>query len=316
MSEALPVAIVGAGVVGLTTAVVLIEHGGYAPVIFSSNRTSNTTSSVGAAVWFPYDAEPEPLVAAWGLLSYGRFAELARVPDTGVSMIDFEYRSAHDDVHVPEWAESIGYRRLQPSKDSPYLSAFQVRVPLMDTTRYLRYLEKRTKLTDELFRCVSLNALTEIPADFPVVVNCSGYGARALVVDDEMIAHRGQVAVVEKLAHVPAFALDKPLTYVIPRENDCVFGGVNETSEDIAPNHELTREIVARCSKMLNLQRSPSVLAEPVGIRPARKAGVRLQAERLGDGRLVVHNYGHGGCGVSLSWGCAQKVLQLVETFR
>jgi D-amino-acid oxidase len=38
---------------------------------------------------------------------------------------------------------------------------------------------------------------------------------------------------------------------------------------------------------------------------------VRLCAHRLRDGRSVIHNYGHGGSGFTLSWGCAQEVLQL-----
>ena len=48
-----------------------------------------------------------------------------------------------------------------------------------------------------------------------------------------------------------------------------------------------------------------------VGFRPARSE-VRLEADRLGDGRLLVHDYGHGGSGFTLSWGCADEVTRLV----
>jgi glycine/D-amino acid oxidase-like deaminating enzyme len=47
------------------------------------------------------------------------------------------------------------------------------------------------------------------------------------------------------------------------------------------------------------------------GLRPYRKKSYRLEREVLGD-KLVIHNYGHGGGGISLSWGCAAKVRDMV----
>ena len=60
---------------------------------------------------------------------------------------------------------------------------------------------------------------------------------------------------------------------------------------------------------MLNIDK-PRVLAERVGLRPFRRSGVRLERDRLRDGRTVIHNYGHGGAGFTLSWGCAREVLE------
>ncbi|MEU7831255.1 FAD-dependent oxidoreductase [Nonomuraea sp. NPDC049129] len=47
------------------------------------------------------------------------------------------------------------------------------------------------------------------------------------------------------------------------------------------------------------------------GLRPYRKGSYRLDKEVLGD-KFVVHNYGHGGGGITLSWGCAAKVRDMV----
>jgi D-amino-acid oxidase len=58
--------------------------------------------------------------------------------------------------------------------------------------------------------------------------------------------------------------------------------------------------------------REKKVLGHAVGLRPGRHA-IRLEAEVVGGGGVVVHNYGHGGSGVTLSWGCAEEVVGLVK---
>ena len=49
------------------------------------------------------------------------------------------------------------------------------------------------------------------------------------------------------------------------------------------------------------------------GLRPYREQTYRLQPENVGS-KFVVHNYGHGGAGITLSWGCAQEVVDIVRT--
>ena len=125
--------------------------------------------------------------------------------------------------------------------------------------------------------------------------------------------HRGQVAIVSRLQLPYAIVCDDPpLMYVIPRANDCVFGGTNEITDDCAPDAAATARIVAECSSVLNID-APPVIAERVGLRPFRRGGVCLRGERLRDGRPVIHNYGHGGAGFTLSWGCARRVADLAR---
>ena len=98
--------------------------------------------------------------------------------------------------------------------------------------------------------------------------------------------------------------------YAIPRTNDCVFGGTNELSDNLAADSGTTSRIVAECCRVLNID-EPRVLAERVGLRPFRRSGVRLERDHLRDSRAVIHNYGHGGAGFTLSWGCAREVFDL-----
>src|SRR5215468_2337167 len=51
-----------------------------------------------------------------------------------------------------------------------------------------------------------------------------------------------------------------------------------------------------------------------VGLRPYRPEGFRIDTERLGN-KLLVHHYGHGGAGITLSWGSAQLALELARDF-
>jgi D-amino-acid oxidase len=100
--------------------------------------------------------------------------------------------------------------------------------------------------------------------------------------------------------------------YAIPRTNDTVFGGTNEVNDSREPDPGTTTAILEECSCVLNIP-PPKVIGVRVGLRPFRKTGVRLETGQLGDGRRVIHNYGHGGAGFTLSWGCAEDVLRLVR---
>jgi D-amino-acid oxidase len=309
------VAIVGAGVTGLTCAVVFAERG-YRTAIFAKEIGQQTTSGAAAALWFPYDAEPADKVIAWALETYNVLVDLSRDLGTGVSMIELRQFSRTADVPVPDWASSLGSRRLQ--RDSPlpaFASGFALNVPLMDTTIYLDYLAARLlKAGGEINANVRFEKLEDVSREFDFVINCAGIGARELVQDVDLEPHRGQVAIVPKIDNLTCAIVsdDAPLMYAIPRTNDCVFGGTNEVSANLEVDPAATSTIVAECSRVLKID-TPPVLAERVGLRPFRKSGVRLEPEPLRDGRTVIHNYGHGGSGFTLSWGCAEKVFAIAS---
>jgi D-amino-acid oxidase len=157
-----------------------------------------------------------------------------------------------------------------------------------------------------------LDRLQDLSSQFQIMVNCSGIGARLLVPDPDLEPHRGQVVIVPKLnLNCAVVCDDEPLMYAIPRTNDCLFGGTNEISDSRDPDPATTAAIRDECSRVLKIA-PPPVVAERVGLRPFRRSGVCLRSDRLGDGRHVVHNYGHGGAGFTLSWGCAQEVLRII----
>ena len=314
------IAIIGAGVSGLTCGVVLSERG-YHTAILAKETAQQTTSGAAAAVWFPYDAEPAERVIPLALRTFDVLVELARVPESGVSMIETRQFLRAGEMQIPDWAIPLGASAvatgLWPVQDAQrgrysFKSGFSLNVPLMDTTIYLDYLAARfRKAGGEIHANVRFEKLEDVDRKFDLVINCAGIGARELVQDADLEPHRGQVAIVQKIESLSCAIVcdDAPLMYAIPRTNDCLFGGTNEVSDNLVPDPAATQRIVAECSRVLNID-SPCVLAERVGLRPFRRSGVRLERDRLRDRRTAIHNYGHGGSGFTLSWGCAREVLE------
>jgi D-amino-acid oxidase len=325
------VAIVGAGVSGLTCGVVFAERG-HRTTIFAREIGPQTTSAVAAALWFPYDVEPADKAIPWALETYQTLIELAGTSNSGVSMIELRQFSRTKEIEIPDWAIPLGARRLSDVATAlcrradgsrgkrldtarrlqDFRSGFSLRVPLMDTTIYLDYLANRfLKADGQITENVCFEKLEDVDPKYDLVINCAGIGARELVHDINLEPHRGQVVIVPRIKDLPYAVVcdDAPLMYAIPRTNDCVFGGTNDLSDDLTVDSATTAQIVAECSRTLEIEK-PNVLTERVGLRPFRKSGVRIERARLNDGRTVVHDYGHGGAGFTLSWGCAAEVLQ------
>jgi D-amino-acid oxidase len=335
-------AIIGAGVSGLTCGVVFAERE-WDVTIFADETGQETTSGAAAAVWFPYDAEPVDKVIPWSLTTYGRLRELARDSQSGVSMLELRQFTRTGEIPIPDWAKNLGARstsvipsevdgsrsvvagigdpgnaatsmRIIGSKFSvPFSNGFALTVPLIDTTIYLDYLANRFRTAGGTIQSVHISKVDEISRDFDVIINCAGIGARELVHDSQLEPHRGQVAIVPKLDLAQAIVCDDaPLMYAIPRAHDCVFGGTNSISENREPSSADTIAIVSECSRVLGID-APPVIAVKVGLRPFRRSGVRLDSEKLRDDRTVIHNYGHGGAGFTLSWACAEEVCAIAS---
>ncbi len=320
------VAIVGAGVSGLTCGVLFAERG-YRTAIFAKETGQQTTSGAAAALWFPYDAEPAEKVIPWALQTYRALVDLTKDSRSGVSMIELRQFSRTGGIQIPDWAIPLGASGIPTTPfvmssevttsltviPFAFKSGFTLNVPLMDTTIYLDYMAIRfIKTGGETHSDVKFEKLEDISPAFDLVINCAGFGARVLVQDIDLEPHRGQVAIVPKIDNLSCAIVcdDPPLMYAIPRTNDCVFGGTNENSDNLDADPTATGRIIDECSRVLKID-NPLALAERVGLRPFRKSGVRLEGDRLQDGRPVIHNYGHGGSGFTLSWGCAEEVFRL-----
>ncbi len=292
------VAVIGAGVSGLTTAVLLAER--KVEVTLYDAPRAHMASPAAAAIWFLYDLEGDVERAeAWALRTYEVLAALAPVAGSGVSMIECRVFGMPE---IPAWTLRCDFRLID--------AGFAVMVPLMDTAVYLQYL--RMRFLGTICEVAPFASLSEVPAEHDVIVNCSGFGARALVGDTLLHPHRGQVVLTEYQPSLTyAVVYEDTLTYVIPRSGDCVLGGTNDVSDDVDLNDDQTRDIRRRCAAIV--PESIPTLGVKAGLRPFREGGVRLEADRTSSGRRVIHNYGHGGSGFTVSWGCAEAVAAFLQ---
>jgi len=188
------VAIVGAGVSGLTCAVLFAERS-YRAVIFAEETGERTTSAAAAAIWYPYDAEPADSVIAWALETYKVLVGLSRDSQTGVSMIELRSFSRTGEIPIPEWAIPLGAKRLVRETLSVFTSGFAIAVPLMDTTIYLDYLRNRFVNAGGLIKGnIRFEKLEKVDSEFDLVINCAGIGAKMLLpdVDSNRIAAKSR----------------------------------------------------------------------------------------------------------------------------
>ncbi|MGH3336808.1 MAG: FAD-dependent oxidoreductase [Nocardioides sp.] len=296
------VIVVGAGVVGLTCAVRLLEAGHRVDVV-ARDLPLETTSAVAAAIWYPYRALPRDKVTSWATTSYAVFDALADTdPESGVRMMVGTEVFAKTQPD-PWWAGAVPGLDRETSLPDGFVDGWTFATPVVEMPEYLPWLADRVAGLGGTLTRMNLRAL---PEGADLVVNCSGLGARLLGADRSVVPVRGQVVYVEQVG-LDRWWLDADgPTYVVPRSRDVVVGGTDEEGEwSRTPDLEVAREILARASRLVPELRRAGVLRHKVGLRPVRPA-VRLK--RDGD---VIHCYGHGGSGVTLSWGVADEVVSL-----
>lgn len=295
------VIVVGAGVIGLTSAVRLLEAGHRVDVV-ARDLPLETTSAVAGALWYPYRALPQDRVTHWAGASYVEFMSLAGDPATGVSMVTGSevFRSRQAD---PWWKAAVPGLDRETALPEGYVDGFTFVTPIVETPIYLRWLADRVESMGGTITRLNLSAL---PSGGDLVVNASGLGARLLGSDKTVAPVRGQLVYVEQ------FGLDRWIldgedpTFVLPRSRDVVVGGTADEGEwSRTVSESDTVDILRRAAALVPELAKARVVRAKVGLRPVRPA-VRL--ERVGD---VVHCYGHGGAGITLSWGCAEEVAAL-----
>jgi D-amino-acid oxidase len=323
------IAIIGTGVMGLTCGLHLRRQG-HELALFGERLPPDTTSARSGACFTPTYQPGSPLVQRATRASFAEFVRLAReAPESGVFVAPMTllYHTPH--AAPPWWSEFVpGFRPVELLEGFP--QTFQAPIPHIEIPRYLPYLTSElaargVTLTQRFIR----NPRELLAEGFDAVVNCAGLGARELVPDPNMRPMRGQVVQIANAIGLResflAEARGAHATYVFAYPNHIVLGGTYEPDQhDDATSEAALGDIIERCRGVLRVAGQPQWrdvgverLRAWAGLRPVRVVGENAEALRVervdaGPRRQLIHNYGHGRTGVTLSWGCAAEVAALV----
>ncbi|THX52632.1 putative D-amino acid oxidase [Aureobasidium pullulans] len=338
--------ILGAGVIGLTTALELRERCSQANIIIVAkflpgDRDASYTSPWAGANWLSV-ATDNGRQEEWDRITYQKFKELAtRTAEVGVYAMPITavYDSEIEDAGVLStgtgkiWYDGLaggiamlGEERLPEGAKFGYeLSTFVV-----DTQVYLPWLQGEARRQGIEIRRGMFESLDELFTAFPdanAYFNCTGLGSYSLkgVEDKSIYPTRGQIMLVEspktlmtRMYFRSPQRVNKDTTYVFPRgpHNGVVLGGIrldNDWSGEV--DLELAEDIKQRCCALapeLGKPEDLKVIYHGVGLRPSRKGGARLERESFAE-HLVIHNYGAGGAGYQASWGMARGAVDLLQ---
>ncbi|KAK6990929.1 D-amino-acid oxidase, partial [Biomphalaria glabrata] len=190
----------------------------------------------------------------------------------------------------------------------------------VEVTPYLHWLMRRFKENGGKVRKAKITNLNQVAQDCDLIVTCCSLGARELLQDKEIGPTRGQV--IRVIAPwVKHFYFYKPksgmadYSYILPGTSEIVVGGTAQKGDwrTTIDDQDSTKIWETACQVMPVLSKAKKV-REWAGLRPSRD-NVRLEKEiiQVGDKKMkVVHNYGFGGSGITIHWGCALETAKMV----
>ncbi len=309
------VLVIGAGVAGLTTAISLAEAG-LSVTIRTAALPGQTTSAAAGAVWGAVKVGPPGRVLEWGRTGLEVLAKLAAEPGTGVR-IAAGREVARAPLEPYYWTQLLTDLRACEKSELPggFTDGWHYTAPLATMPVYLDYLHGRFERAGGTLEVATVGSLAELAGTAPFVVNCSGAGAHDLVPDPAVVPVRGQVLITANPG-IEEFLINRDpeppwIVYMFPHGDTILLGGTNDEGNwDTDPKTEVAERILAGCCAIEPRLRGVEILGQRVGLRPGRPE-VRLESEPLGGG-VLWHNYGHGGAGISLSWGCAAEITRAV----
>ncbi|KAL6055435.1 D-aspartate oxidase-like [Balamuthia mandrillaris] len=317
--------VLGAGIIGLTTATLLQRHG-YDVTIWAKEIPPNTTSNVAGGLICPYISFPKDKVLRWTTETMRVFGEPQNEPF--VTRQSF-YEHFEAPTADPEWSVVIPVTRLVPKERAKdCIDGIRAESLVVEVDAYLQHLLDQFGESGGTLVLTTVHHIGDALQHFDIVCNCTGFGSRWLLNDDKLVPVRGQVLRVKQqgLCHTASKESPENISYFISRKNDIVLGGTAQYHNlNLSADPADTQRILKGCWELEPSLRDCSILEVRVGLRPSRSE-IRLEAEEVVEDRkkegeekqkkrrkFVVHNYGHGGSGWTLCWGCAKEVLALVN---
>ena len=245
-----PIAILGAGVVGLVTARMLASAG-YPVTVYADRIGTDTTSVIAGAIWLPVGIEfgtsPQEVEERDRIL-HAAFAELKSLDAVkyGIETLDvYEPKGTHTEgelftpglIDEPELIDSFPF----PSDATPErrFSTLYIHTP-----RFLRTLLEDLHTLGVSIRQHRFTSHTQLGSlEERLIVNCTAMGSRALFGDSAVYPARG--VLVHLKAQDLGYCVHDGYKYMFPREDALILGGCFQPDrDDDRPDDEMVREIL------------------------------------------------------------------------
>ena len=273
-----------------------------------------------------YEQAYQDKVEYWAKESFTKFSSIYRSELN--SEIQICLRSGYIGIYEmspdPWWKELVfGFRHVDVGSDE----AQAVNIPpqcsdvwafttyICNCSNYLSWMMKQFQENGGRIEKRTVKSLDEL-SSFNIIINCTGVWAGNLVEEEHNVQPcRGQVVLV-RAPWITTFRIDEnreKVAYILPRANSVVLGGTMQMGNwSEQPDPKTAETILENALKLEPSLSRAEVIGGWAGLRPVRNR-VRLDASVGPKGGLVIHCYGHGGQGVTLSWGCAKDIGEIVQ---
>lgn len=306
--------VIGSGVIGLSVAR-RAQIAGYDVGIITRERPQATTSMAAGALWSASGMQGK--ARAWAAATLETFLPLTKEPGSGVTLQRMREVYA-EKVPDPWYRDRLPFfQRLSKHElRGGFVGGYLMDLPVVAPPIYLQRLHDQFLAAGGRLEQRRVKSLDELKGEAPLIVNCTGVGAREVAGDDSVYPIRGQTMLVDAPFIRVGYMDNQRVDHIFPRADGVLLGGVKrerDWNQELDP--AISVDIRKRCANIEKRLAGAPVLREFVGLRPGRDT-VRLELERLADDCAVIHNYGHGSVGYTLSWGCADEVLSLALALR
>ncbi|KAK9708021.1 FAD dependent oxidoreductase [Popillia japonica] len=325
------VAVIGAGVVGLCSAVRIQDSLGdeLEIVIYTADKSPNTTGDVSAGYWAPYLIQNTPTekIIQWSKETLNYFLELWRnglASECGISLqpvtcLTKEY------TELPSWSPAaMGCQKLSEDlvrkysklHQRPYISGYHFVSVTCEPSKLLPYLEKKFVSRGGKIIMKKIESFSQLN-EYDLIINCTGISSKYLNSDEKVKPIRGQIARV-----VAPWQFDIQMDdsddghYIIPNQDSVILGGTHQINNwNVNPTSVDMKFILDGCAQLVPALKGVKIIKHQAGLRPGRDS-IKLELETKNvDGKImhIIHNYGHGGCGVTLCYGSGGEVAELAR---
>lgn len=321
------IVIVGAGIEGLTAAVLLSENRRKVTVITKDDITQTNSANATASWYMP--GNNKPILQRLCIDSLPKWIELSKKPGTGVFIGNAVYYfKTKEDFKQTSWANKeiqkpleISYVLPEDPKFHPnFPIAITAKVPVIVPHIYLKYLQERLFFLGGKLIKKKVDKLADLSSSFQIIINCTGWEAKELTNDPSVFPIRGQLEV-GKTNFISAnrYSLHfKDLNaYAVFRQpsDELVLGTTyQENNSNKEKSVKDKEDILKKCAQFVAVEEFDKTSSQ-VGIRCGRDPDVRIDEKLYDEGYVIINCYGHDGCGYAASWGSAYQVLEFCNKY-